>query len=134
MSDLTATIRVESPDLALTETVADDETATVQPVAGAGTDPNLGGYLFTVRTDDLERFETALERDHTIDGFERVVDDGGEAVYRFEYGPEATVFSAAIAVANGISLDWTHDGTAWTVRVWLPDREALASLNREFLH
>ena len=128
MSDVTATLRVESPDLALTETVARDETATVQPVAGAGTVPNLGGHLFTVRTGDRERFETALERDHTIDGFERVVDDGDEAVYRFEYAPEATVFSAAIAAVNGISLDWTNDGAAWTVRVWLPDREALASL------
>lgn len=128
MSDVTATLRVESPDLALTETVAYDETATVQPVVGAGTVPNLGGHLFTVRTEDVERFETGLERDHTIDEFERVVDDGDEAVYRFEYNPAATVFSAAIAAANGISLDWTNDGAAWTVRVWLPDREALASL------
>lgn len=46
MSDITATLRVESPDLALTETVAYDETATVQPVSGAGTVPNLGAYLF----------------------------------------------------------------------------------------
>ena len=38
------------------------------------------------------------------------------------------MFSAAIAAVNGISLDWTNDGVAWTVRVWLPDREALASL------
>lgn len=128
MSDVTATLRVESPDLPLTETVAYDETATVQPVSGAGTVPNLGGHLFTVRTDDLKRFETGLERDHTIDGFERIVEDGREAVYRLEYGAEATVFSAAIAAVNGISLDWTNDGTTWTVRVWLPDREALASL------
>lgn len=130
MSDVTATLRVESPNLALTATVARDETATVQPIAGAGTVPKLGGHLFTVRTDDFERFERALERDHTIDGFERVVDGEGEAVYRFEYAPEATVFSAAIAAVNGISLSWTNHGTAWTVRVWLPDREALASLWR----
>lgn len=128
MSALTARLRVESSDLPLTLTVAADETATVQPVAGAGTVPNLEEHLFTVRTADFERFETALAADHTIDGFERVVDDGDEAVYRFTYGPAATVFSAAIAAQNGISLDWTHEGTAWTVRVWLPEREALASL------
>jgi hypothetical protein len=52
MSDVTATLRVESPDPALTETVAYDDAATVQPVAGAGTVPNLGAYLFTV---SLER-------------------------------------------------------------------------------
>lgn len=128
MSDITATLRVKSPDLALTETVAYDETATVQPVSGAGTAPNLGAYLFTIRTDDFERFETGLERDHTIDTFERVVELGAEAVYRFVYSSEATVFSGAIAEVNGISLDWVNDDTAWTVRVWLPDRQALASL------
>lgn len=128
MSDLTATIRLESSDLALTETVARDETATVQPIAGAGTVSNIGGHLFTVRTADFDRFETALADDHTIDGFERVFRDGGEAVYRFEYGPAATVFSSRIAAVNGVSLDWTNDGAAWTVRTWLPDRAALASL------
>lgn len=128
MSDVTATLRVESPNLALTETVAYDGTATIQPVAGAGTVPNLGAYLFSVRTNDFERFETGLDRDHTIDSFERVIELGSEAVYRFEYGTEATVFSKAIAEVNGVSLAWINDDTAWTVRVWLPDREALATL------
>lgn len=128
MSDITATLRVSSPDLALTETVADDTTATVQPVTSAGTAPNLDAYLFTVRADDLDRFEASLERDHTIESFERVVELGREAIYRFEYQPEATLFSAAVADVNGVSLDWTNDGAAWTVRVWLPDRQALASL------
>jgi predicted DNA binding protein len=128
MSDIIATLRVESPALALTETVAYDETATVEPVSGAGTVPNLGAHLFSVRTDDFERFETGLDRDRTIDTFERVVELGTEAVYRFEYDAEATVFSGAIAEVNGISLAWVNDDTAWTVQVWLPDRAALASL------
>ncbi|WP_435185566.1 helix-turn-helix domain-containing protein [Halobellus sp. EA9] len=128
MSDLTATIRVQSPDLALTETVANTDAATIKPVSSAGTAPNLGAYLFTVRTDDFEQFETALERDHTIDSFERVVERGPEAVYSFQYDSEATVFSAAISAVNGVSLDWTNDDTVWIVRVWLPDREALESL------
>lgn len=128
MSDLTATLRVESPDLPLTKTVAADETATVRPVSGAGTAPSLGAFLFTVQSDNFDRFEAALEQDHTIDAYERVVEQGAEAVYSFEYAPTATVFSAMVAEVNGISLDWTHDDTAWTVRVWLPDREALASL------
>jgi predicted DNA binding protein len=131
MSDITATLQLRSPDLALTQTVARADTATVKPVSGAGTVPNLGAYLFTVRTDDFERFEAALARDHTIDSFERVVDHGGEAVYSFEYADDATVFSGAISAVNGISLDWTNDDTGWTVRVWLPDREALVSL-REY--
>lgn len=128
MSDITATLRVESLDLALTRTVAYDGTAVVRPVSGAGTVTNLDAYLFTVQTDDFDRFETGLARDHTIDSFERVVDLGAEDVYRFEYAPEATVFSSAIAEVDGVSLDWINDDTAWIVRVWVPDREALASL------
>ena len=131
MSDITVTLRLESPDLALTRTVARADTATVQPVAGTGTVPNLGAYLFTVQTEDFDRFEAALTGDPTIDSFERIVDRGTEALYRFEYAAGATVFSAAISDVDGISLDWTNDGAAWVVRVWLPDREALASL-REF--
>lgn len=128
MSDITATLRLNSPDLALTGTVTRDETATVQPVPGSGTVPNLGAHLFTVQTDDFGTFETALKRDHTIKSFERISDLGTEAVYRFEYEPEAMVFSKAISAVDGVSLDWMNQDTAWIVRVWLPDREALASL------
>lgn len=128
MDDITATLRVKSSNLALTETVANAGAVTVKPVSGAGTAPNLGAYLFSVQTDDFEQFEAALQQDPTIDSFERVVEDNSEAVYRFEYDPNATVFSAAIAAVDGISIDWTNDGTAWIVRVWLPDREALAAL------
>jgi predicted DNA binding protein len=128
MDGITATLRVDSPDLALTETVARAGSVTVEPVSGAGTAPGLGAYLFTVRTDDFARFEAALDRDRTIESFERVADDGPEAVYRFAYAPEATVFSAAVDAADGISLEWANDGATWVVRVWLPGREALAGL------
>ena len=128
MGDVTATIRVESPNLPLTKTVAYDESATVKPVSGAGATPELGTYLFTVGSSDFDRFERGLERDHTIDSFKRVIELGAEAMYRFEYSADATVFSGAIAAVDGISLDWVNDGTTWTVRVWLPERHALASL------
>lgn len=125
---MTATIRVESTNLPLTETVAYDTSATVTPVSGAGATPELGRYLFTVRTDDFDRFEAGLAQDHTIESFKRVIELGTEAVYRFEYSADATVFSGAIAAVDGMSLDWVNDGTAWWVRVWLPERRALASL------
>ena len=128
MSDVTATLRLSSPTLALTETVAYDDSATVQPVPGAGTVPDAGGYLFTIQSADFDRFETALRRDSTIADFEQLTCVGSEAVYRFEYAAEATLFSPVIASVDGVSLDWTNEGTAWTVRVWLPNRAALATL------
>lgn len=128
MTDITATLKVESPDIALTSTVAYDETAIVQPVSGAGTVSDQDFHLFTVRTDDFDRFETGLSRDDTIETYERVVDLGAEAIYRFEYDSDATVFSEAIAEVDGVSLDWINNNTTWTVQVWFPDRAALASL------
>jgi predicted DNA binding protein len=128
MSDITATIRLKSSDLALTETIKNADTATVQPVPGTGTVPNLGAHLFTVQAEDFAQFEAALKKDHTITSFERISDLETEAVYRFEYGPEAKIFSKTISDVDGISLDWKNQGTAWIVRVWLPNRGALASL------
>lgn len=128
MSDVTATIRVESPDLALTETVAHDDSAIVRPITGAGTVPDSDGYLFTIRSADFDRFEEGLRRDPTIAAFERVTEGDEEAIYRFEYSAEATLLSPLITAADGVSLRIENEGTAWTMRIWLPDRSALSSL------
>jgi len=128
MSDITATLRVASADLALTETVERDGTATIRPVTGSGTVPDAETYLFAVDAEDFARFETAVERDSTVEAFDRVIELGSERLYSFSYTPGATLFSPAIAAVNGISLEWTNGETAWTVRVWLPDRAALAEL------
>ena len=128
MSDVTATIRLESPTLALTEAVAHDPTATVRPVAGAGTVPDSDRYLFTVRSADFDRFEDGLRGDGTVASFDRVVPGDTESVYSFAYTPAATLFSPAIAAVDGVSREWINDGTAWTVRVWLPARSGLSEL------
>jgi len=128
MTDITATLRLESPDLALTETVRHDETATVQPIASAGTVPDPDGYVFTVQSADFDRFEAGLARDHTVEEFERVTASAADRIYRFSYEPQAIVFSAAIADTGGVSLEWSNEGGTWTVRVWLPTRTALVGL------
>jgi len=128
MSDVTATIRLRSPTLALTEAVGHDPTATVRPVAGAGTVPDSDRYLFAVRSGDFDRFEAGLRRDDTVAAFERVVPGDTKSVYSFAYTAEATLFSPAVAAVDGVSREWINDGTAWTVRVWLPDRSGLARL------
>jgi predicted DNA binding protein len=129
MTDITATLRLESPDLALTEAVRHDETAKVRPVASSGTVPNPEGHLFTVHSKDFDRFEAGLARDHTIAEFDRVTTIDAEAIYRFTYDSGAVVCSAAIAETGGVSLEWSNDGATWTVRVWLPARRALVGLH-----
>lgn len=128
MSDITATLRLESPTLALTETVAHDRSATVRPLTGSGTVPARKGYLFAVQSANFDRFEAGLERDPTIEAFERVTATDDGAVYRFTYEPSATIVSPIISAVDGISIEWRNDGTAWVVRLWLPDRAALSAL------
>lgn len=124
MNDILAVFRLEHPDFALTATAADDESAEIRPIRNAGTDPESDRYLFSVRSEDFERFEAALEADWTIERFERVVTLGDEAIYAFAYADRAILFSTEIGRRNGVILDVSNEGTTWVLRTWFPDRAA----------
>ena len=129
MSDIKAVVRVEHPDIVLTETIAYDTSSKVKPVSEAGTDPSSGRFLYHVESSDFHRFEDGLRTDHTISDFERVIETSdGKALYSFEYTDEAKTFSPVISTANGVALDMENDGSAWLITVWMPEREKLATL------
>ncbi|MFB6297213.1 MAG: helix-turn-helix domain-containing protein [Salinirussus sp.] len=129
MTDIKAAVRIEHPDVVLTETVAHDRTSTVRSVSEAGTDPTSGRFFYHVESSDFRQFEDGLRNDHTVGEFERVTETGdGKAIYSFEYTDEAKVFSPAISIANGVVLDMENDGDAWIFTVWLPERTNLADL------
>ena len=56
MSDIKAVVRIEHPDIVLTETVVYDSSATVTSVSEAGTDPQSGRFLYHVESPDFLRF------------------------------------------------------------------------------
>jgi len=128
MSDVTAFVRVQHPDLVLTQTVTHDQTATVKPVSEAGTDPQSGKYLYHIHSDDFDRFEVGLQSDHTIADYQQVLRNRDESIYSFEYAEQAKLFSPVISIANGVALDMENDGTAWTMTVWMPSRTQLSRL------
>lgn len=129
MSDIKAAIRIEHPDVVLTETVAYDRTSTVRSVSEAGTDPTSGKFFYHVESADFRRFEDGLRTDHTVGEFEQVAETGaGKAIYSFEYTDEAKVFSPVVSAANGVVLDMENDGNAWVFTVWMPERTNLAAL------
>lgn len=128
MNDILAVFRVEHPDIALTATVAHDESAVVRPVLGAGTDPEGDRYLFSVTTDEFDRFEAGLTADPTIDEYERVIQLGAEAVYALTYSDDAILFSTAVGRLNGVILEIENAGTTWVLKVWFPDRSAAQQL------
>ena len=129
MSDIRAVMRIEHPDIVLTETVAHDRTSNVRSVSEAGTDPTSGKFFYHVESSDFRQFEDGLQNDHTVGDFERIIDtEDGKAIYSFEYTDEAKVFSPVISTANGVVLDMENDGNAWIFTVWMPERANLSDL------
>ncbi|WP_324760988.1 helix-turn-helix domain-containing protein [Haloarcula sp. GH36] len=129
MTGIKAAVRIEHPDIVLTETVAHDRTSSVRSVSEAGTDPTSGKFFYRVESSDFSRFEDGLRNDHTVGEFERVIETGdGKAIYSFGYTDEAKIFSPVISTENGVVLDMENDGDAWIFTVWLPERTNLAAL------
>jgi predicted DNA binding protein len=128
MSGVTAVLRVEHPDLALTETAARDRSATIHPVREAGTDAESGSHHFVVRSESFDRFQAALDADPTVAEFDFVTHFDEGRLYRVAYTDRAILFSPEITRSNGLALDIENDGTGWTMTVWVPNRDRLARL------
>ncbi|WP_254271852.1 helix-turn-helix domain-containing protein [Haloarcula marina] len=127
MTDIKAVVRVNHPDIVLTETVSHDSSSKVRSVSEAGTDPTSGKFFYRIESSDFLRFEEGLRNDTTIDDFERVLETrDGEAIYSFEYTDKAKILSPVISTANGLILDMENEGDAWVLSVWMPDRAGLA--------
>lgn len=129
MGDIKAVVRVEHPDIVLTETVAHARGSKVKSVSEAGTDPSSGKFFYHITSSDFSEFEEGLRNDSTVGEFERVIETGAEnAIYRFEYTDDAKVLTPVISAANGVILDMENDGSAWILTVWLSERTDLAHL------
>jgi len=129
MTDIKAVVRINHPDIVLTETVAHDRSSNVKSVSEAGTDPTSGKFFYHIESSDFCQFEDGLRNDSTIGEFERITETGDKkAIYSFEYTDEAKTISPIISAANGVVLDMKNDGRTWILTVWMPDRTDLVHL------
>jgi predicted DNA binding protein len=129
VTDVKAVVRVEHPEIVLTETVAHDRSSKVRSVSEAGTDPTSGKFFYRIQSSDFRRFEDGLRTDRTVGDFERVIETRDEeAIYSFEYTDEAKVLSPVISAAGGVILGMENDESAWVLTVWMPERSALVHL------
>ncbi|RLM89690.1 DNA-binding protein [Halobellus sp. Atlit-38R] len=129
MTDIKAVVRVQHPDIVLTETVNHDRSAKVKSVSEAGTDPTSGKFFYRIESSDFSRFEEGLRRDNTVGEFERVIETrDSEAIYSFEYTDEAKILSSVISTANGVTLEMENEGRAWIFTIWVPERTNLTHL------
>jgi len=128
MVDIVAVFRVQHPDIALSTTAAHDESATIRPIRQAGTDPVGDRYLFSVTSDDFDRFEEGLDADPTVAEYERVIQLNGEVVYAFVYAEDAILVSSQVGRTNGVVLDIENAGTTWILKAWFPNRGSAQAL------
>ncbi len=129
MSDIKAVVRVEHPDIVLSQTVEHDKGSKVESVSEAGTDPTSGKFFYHVESADFSTFEDGLRGDSTIGEFEQIIETSDEeAIYSFEYTDEAKILSPVVSAANGVILDMVNDGHAWLLTVWVPERTDLVRL------
>jgi predicted DNA binding protein len=129
MTDIKAVVRVEHPDIVLTETIAHDRSSNVRSVSEAGTDPTSGKFFYHIESSDFRQFEEGLRNDRTVGGFERVIETrDDEAIYSFEYTDEAKLLSPVVSAANGVILDMENDGNGWILTVWMAERGDLVDL------
>ncbi|MBV0922942.1 helix-turn-helix domain-containing protein [Halomicroarcula limicola] len=129
MTDIKAVVRVEHPDIVLTETVTRARGAKVKSVSEAGTDPTSGKFFYHIESSDFSQFEDGLRNDNTIGEFDRVIEARDEeAIYSFEYTDEAKILSPVISAANGVILEMENDGEAWILTIWIPERTNLIRL------
>ncbi len=56
MTDIKAVVRVEHPDIVLTETVTHAPDSNVRSVSEAGTDPTSGRFFYHIESPDFQQF------------------------------------------------------------------------------
>lgn len=124
---LIAILDIAHPDLALTPTIRECPDASVQVVPHSTTDPETGLFFFLVEGAD-EELEAALDADHTVDHWSLVDDLGSTRIYRLQHADGTKLISPKTAELGGLMLKAESNARGWTVRLHLPDREALADL------
>ncbi|SEQ77789.1 helix-turn-helix domain-containing protein [Natrinema salaciae] len=124
---LIAILDIAHPDLALTPTIRDRPDVSIEVVPHSTTDPETGLFFFLVEGVD-ETFEDVLERDHTVTDWLLVDDLGSARIYRLQHAEAAALISPMTTELGGLLLKAESNGWGWTVRLHLPDREALSDL------
>ncbi|WP_247003494.1 helix-turn-helix domain-containing protein [Halosolutus gelatinilyticus] len=118
---------IAHPDLALTPTIQGCPGVSIEVVPHSTTDPETGLFFFLVENAD-ESFEDALGRDPTVAEWTPADDLDSTRIYRLQHTDEAILISPAVSELGGLLLKAESVDRGWTVRLHLPDREALATL------
>jgi len=125
-----AEIAVNHSDMALVPTIQSVPTVEIEVVPHSATDPETGMFFFLVeaRDGDFSSFERALENDHTVADAKRISESGRTRIYRLCHPDGVKLLSPKVAEVGGLILRDVSDGTGWSMRLQLPDRDAVTEV------
>lgn len=125
---LVAVADVTHEDLGLTPTVRSGAAEEIRVIQHSTTDPDTGQFFFLVEN-ATDEFEEALTADHTVEGWTLVAGSAGTRVYRIRHSEGTKLLSPRVTELGGLMLEVKSNADwGWTVRLQLPDREALSDL------
>jgi predicted DNA binding protein len=127
---LIAVATIEHDDLALAPTIRRVPDVDLEVVTHSGTDPETELFFFLVSdpTGEFDGLEMALDRDHTVERWEKVSASETSRMYRIRHTRRTTLLSPTVTELGGLMLEASSTDTGWRVRLQLPDRETLSDL------
>lgn len=116
-------------DFALSEafSVAPDATFECERIIETGSETVMP--LLWARGVDRETVEQGFERDHSVDGFERLASFEDEGLYRMTWIRRVRLVLQILSSTRATVLDAVGDNGQWTLRIMYPQRSELSETN-----
>ncbi|WP_312910587.1 helix-turn-helix domain-containing protein [Natronosalvus caseinilyticus] len=125
-----AHVSLSHPDLVLAPTIRANPDVTIRYEYGVVADGGERCFV-SVFGDDLERIEAAMAGDHTISNPTRVATFEGRAIYQLAIDTNLEIVPYRCAARGVFVFETISNEKGWTVRIHVPDREALSAF-REY--
>lgn len=126
--NLIATVTITHPDLALTPTIRSGSAEEIRVLPQSATDPETEKFFFLVEGAD-GGFEARLDEDATVAEWTLVADSSPTRVYRISHPEWTKLISPKTVELGGLVHEAVSTERGWSIRLQLPDRQALVALS-----
>lgn len=128
--DFIAEIHVEHDDLALVPTIRSETDVTLRWEYDTTLADGRTIRFFSVFGDVDRSFEAALEDDHTVADPTCIATFAERRIYRAELVTDLRLVPSSLVESGVFVFRLVEDGRGWSIRLHLPDRDALLAFNR----
>lgn len=125
-----AEITVKHPDLALTPTLEAVPDLQLGIESQPATTSNSPVLFYSVKTSSFETFESNLDVDHTIAGWQLTSKFSDHRIYRVHLSAEVKIITPKMTENDLRILSVANDQGGWWLRLHIPDRDRLAEFHR----